>query len=244
VTTYLLVHGAWQGAWVWADTVDALTRRGIGARAFDLPGSGNDSTPAGDVSLDSYVQSILRQAQELDDSEIVLVGHSMGGAAVTAAAATRPDLFSTLVYVCAFVPQTGESVGQLSQKSHALGAKGPQVRPVNGGVAVELIPEDIAEIFLHDCPPSVAPRVLSKFRPQPTKPLGEPFGDLDAVAAIPKTYVRCALDRAVAPDLQTMMAAGAGITDVRTLVSGHEPFFSQPDALLDVLLSVQGHDVM
>ena len=80
--TFILVHGAWQGAWAWDTIVPRLEAAGHRAIAVDLPGNGHDDTPAADVGLPLYAQHV---AGIIDRTEgpIVLVGHSMGGTAVS-----------------------------------------------------------------------------------------------------------------------------------------------------------------
>lgn len=82
-----------------------------------------------EVSLDAYAEAILAQARAMPPGKLVLVGHSMGGAAITAAASRRPDLFARLVYLCAFVPRPGKPVATLPQEGYALGHAGPQAAP-------------------------------------------------------------------------------------------------------------------
>lgn len=239
---FLLVHGAWQGAWVWEAMHALLKVHGGSVHAFDLPGSGNDPTPAAQVTLQAYAQAIVAQARALAAGPLVLVGHSMGGAAITAAASLAPELFTRLIYVCAFVPRPGESVASLAKEGYALGGSGPQVALVADGHASALQPETIASTFFNDCPPEAVQPLLALFRPQPLAPVTAPATWSEGFQALPKTYVHCSLDRAIAPDLQTRMADRAGITDVRTLESGHEPFISQPAQLAHVLLQASAAD--
>ncbi|MEI7217439.1 alpha/beta fold hydrolase [Pectobacterium carotovorum] len=119
---FLLVHGAWQGAWVWNKIQPKLTAEGHTVKAIDLPGSGDDQTPATTVSLDAYARKIIDAASLLSaQGKVTLVGHSMGGAAITLAASLAPELFEKLIYVCAILPQNGESVAILGEQSR----KGP-----------------------------------------------------------------------------------------------------------------------
>ena len=236
-TNFLLVHGAWQGAWVWDDVVTGLADQGAQAVAFDLPGSGDDTTAAPDVTLAGYAEAIVEKARSLPPAKRVLVGHSMGGAAITAAASIAPSLFAKLIYVCAFLPRPGESVAELSKQSHAMGAPGPQAEPIDGGTALRLLPGSIENTFLHDCPADLAARAVPRFRPQPTAPLGTPVTWSDAFESLPKEYLVCTQDRAVSPALQAVMAARAGVRAVHMLDSGHEPFFSRPAELVAHLVS-------
>ena len=100
-TSILLIHGAWQGAWVWNEVSDLLEHRGFRTRALDLPGSGNDRTPGTNVTLASYAEAIVAEARAMQSERLILVGHSMGGAAITAAASLAPELFSRLIYIYA-----------------------------------------------------------------------------------------------------------------------------------------------
>jgi pimeloyl-ACP methyl ester carboxylesterase len=54
MSTFLLVHGAWHGAWCWSKLVPELEALGHKTIVFDLPSHGEDKTPAGDVTLDDY----------------------------------------------------------------------------------------------------------------------------------------------------------------------------------------------
>jgi alpha-beta hydrolase superfamily lysophospholipase len=51
---FALVHGAFSGAWIWGPLIDRLRKAGHTVQAFDLPGSGDDHTPATEVTLDAF----------------------------------------------------------------------------------------------------------------------------------------------------------------------------------------------
>ncbi len=236
-TNVLLVHGAWQGAWVWDQVVALLALHRVNAHAFDLPGSGADQTPLQAVTLEAYAQAIIDQARAMPAGPVVLVGHSMGGAAITAAASAAPDLFSRLVYLCAFLPRPEESVASLAKEGYARGGGGPKVELVDEGKASRLIPESIAPIFFNDCSPEMVSGLLPRFRPQALAPVQTPAVWSNGFRQLPKTYIHCSLDLALSSDLQLLMAKRADVTDVRTLNSGHEPFISQPANLAEMLIS-------
>ncbi len=231
----LLVHGAWQGAWAWKAILDILKDRRIRARAFDLPGSGGDRTPVEDVTLQLYADSIIAQARSMNSDRLVVVGHSMGGAAITAAASQAPELFTRLIYVCAFLPRPGESVADLGKESHAISNGGPQVVMTDNATTSTLVHETIAETFLKDCSPETVAWAVPQFRPQPIKPIMTPIAWSAGFEKLPKDYILCTKDHAIDPQLQVMMADRAGVTNVHKLVSGHEPFLSLPTMLADFL---------
>lgn len=237
-SNFLFVHGAWQGAWVWKDILAKLRGRDRHVEALDLPGNGDDMTPIDSVTLESYARAILTVAKAMPPGPIILVGHSMGGAAITAAASLESGLFAGLVYVCAFAPREGESVASLAKEGYTLGYGGPKSEPVANGAATRLLPEHIASTFLNDCDADLIAKVVPRFKPQPIKPVTTPIVWGKGFELIPKHCIVCTQDRAIAPELQTTMALRVGIRDVHVLDSGHEPFFSQSAALTEILLNI------
>src|SRR5580693_1449334 len=90
MTQFLLVHGAFHGAWCWRKTVAELEKRGHRAKAIDLPGQGDDQTPLADVTLDTMVDKIIAEMADLP-GKAVLVGHSLGGIPITATGEKAPE---------------------------------------------------------------------------------------------------------------------------------------------------------
>ena len=111
MSTFVLVGGAWLGAWVWRDVEDALVANGHRAYAVTLTGLGDRShlNDTG-VDLDVHVDDIVHvlDYEELDD--VVLVGHSYGIFPVVGAADRRPRAIGRLVYLDTGIPQAGQAV--------------------------------------------------------------------------------------------------------------------------------------
>ena len=61
--TFVLIHGAWQGAWAWQRVVPLLEAEGHRAVAVDLPGNGADDTPPGDVTTMLYGSLLYTSSQ-------------------------------------------------------------------------------------------------------------------------------------------------------------------------------------
>ncbi len=78
MATYVLVHGAFHGAWCWTKLTPELEARGHRAVAFDLPGGGEDKTPIEQVTLDAYVERVVETVAQ-ESERVILVGHSLGG---------------------------------------------------------------------------------------------------------------------------------------------------------------------
>lgn len=241
-TTLLLVHGAWQGEWAWQPVVKEFSKTQFNVVTFDLPGSGSDHTPLSEVTLDRYAQAIIDKASQIKNSEpngkVVLVGHSMGGAAITAAATKAPELFNKLIYLCAFLPQPEQSVAELAQESKRFGTTGPvTLFDANLGT-LTLVPESIRDTFFNDSNPGSTLEWERLFRPQAVCPLATPLGYSPRFAALNKAYIVCHQDRAIDPKLQMTMAKEAGIEQIEHLDAGHEPFFSCTAELSQLLIKL------
>jgi pimeloyl-ACP methyl ester carboxylesterase len=111
---FVLVHGGFSGAWMWLPLMDRLEADGHVVEAFDLPGTGNDHTSAGEVSLDSCAGRVC-EVLAADSEPAVVVGHSMGGIVATQAAARCPERVAALVYVAAFLPKDRQSLLDLTK---------------------------------------------------------------------------------------------------------------------------------
>lgn len=233
MATFVLVHGAWQGAWVWDAVADNLRRYGHHVLALDLPGHGSDRTPLEEVTMNAYAEKIAAAVSRLQD--VILVGHSMGGAAISAAAELQPVGLQRLIYVCAFLPRTGDSVMSLAAMANE---NSPQVQldVSQDGLAATVTPPSIIDNFMHDCDVSVIVRNAQKFQAQALQPLNARI-QLSATGfgQYPRDYIVCSEDRAVSADLQRLMLEATPCKRVAVLSSSHSPYASQPEALADLL---------
>ena len=116
----VLVHGAFAGAWCWERVAGPLREGGHDVEALDMPGAGEDPTPIEGATLDSYADRICA-ALEAAERPAILVGHSMGGVAITQAAARCRERVAALVYVAAFLPADGQSLVALTELPEGAG---------------------------------------------------------------------------------------------------------------------------
>ena len=70
--TFVLVHGAWHGAWCWAAVINQLEKLGDRAYAVDLPGHGMNQAVRSKVTLQSYVDSVAEFIERHDLKNVVL----------------------------------------------------------------------------------------------------------------------------------------------------------------------------
>ena len=114
--TYILVHGAWHGAWCWYKVVPLLEAKGHKVIVIDLPGHGKDTTNPTNITLEDYVKKVVVVANE-QTGQVILVGHSSGGVVISQAAEELgTHKIAILIYLDAFIPKNGESVFSLVEQ--------------------------------------------------------------------------------------------------------------------------------
>ena len=111
--TFILVHGAFQDASSWAGVAERIEAEGHTVDAVNLPGRDATGEAAKAVSLADYVTTVA-DAVGAADTPVILVGHSFGGMTISGVAERMPDSVARLVYIAAYVPQSGESMEQLA----------------------------------------------------------------------------------------------------------------------------------
>ncbi len=107
---YVLVHGAWHGGWCWGKVAERL--RAAGHRVFTptLTGLGDRAhLIAPNVGLATHVEDVVATLEMEDLSDVVLVGHSFGGAVISGVADARADRIRRLVFLDSFLVQSGQS---------------------------------------------------------------------------------------------------------------------------------------
>lgn len=229
---FVLVHGAFHGAWCWELVLPRLQPLGHEVVAIDLPGCGADETPAGEVTLEGCAE---RVADTLRAGEpAVLVGHGMGGAVITQSATHARDRIQRLVYVSAFLPRDGESVQSLASTAEGEGDLIRAKMVVQPQQAV--LPQDDARAACYGtCSPQRAEWALERIAPQPLAPLRTPVSLGGGIDPIDRHYVLAAEDRAIPLALQRRMAHDNPCREIAELGCDHSPFLSAPDELVALL---------
>jgi pimeloyl-ACP methyl ester carboxylesterase len=227
--TVVLVHGAFADASSWNGVIERLQAKGIRvtAPANPLRGIAHDS---------AYVASLLEQTE----GPVVAVGHSYGGAVITNAAANAKNVIG-LVYVAAFAPEEGETLGAVeagSKDSVLNSALVPRQYPTaNGGPATEFFidPAKARDAFAGDLSDQEAALIAATQRPVAELGFSEASGP-PAWKDRPSWAVVATGDRAAGADVTRSMAerARATITEVD---GSHVIMISQPQAVADVILT-------
>ena len=113
MSTFVLVHGAWHGSWCWKRVRSSLQAQGHEVFTPTLTGVGERShLLAREIDLETHILDVLNLIRWEELSNVVLCGHSYGGAVVTGVADRIPERIRALVYLDAFVPADNETVLQ------------------------------------------------------------------------------------------------------------------------------------
>jgi pimeloyl-ACP methyl ester carboxylesterase len=111
MATFILIPGGWQGGWIYQKVAELLTAHGHNAMPITLSGLGD--TPAPTANLEAHINEVV-SAVKLQRDDVVIVGQSYGGMIVSGAADAAPSHIRALVYVDAYVPDSGDSVWSLT----------------------------------------------------------------------------------------------------------------------------------
>lgn len=216
----LLVHGAFHGGWCWDRLLPALGAREVEADVVDLP-----------------LTSLAEDAQVVSDAlarsgrPLVVVGHSYGGAVITAGAGGAPGSppADHLVYLAALMQDPADDL---------------DLSPTPGMSAVSVGADGWATLdsaqagasMYNRCAPEAVDWAVSKLRPMRVDGAASRRPAAVAWRTIPSTYIVCQDDRAIDPEDQRRMAKLA--TEQMEIDADHSPFLSTVDELADILTGI------
>ena len=134
--TFVLVHGAWHGGWCWRLVADLLRDDGHLVFTPTLTGFGERvHLTRPDLTLEDFATDLVNVIKAEELSEIILVGHSFGGNAVSVVADRVPELLKHLVYLDTLLLKNGESM--FSQLDPAVvGQRIESAEKTSGGLTI------------------------------------------------------------------------------------------------------------
>src|SRR5579863_7480311 len=164
--TFVLVHGAWHGAWCWAAVINQLEMLGDRAYAVDLPGHGMNYADRAKVTLDDYVKSVADFIVARDLNKVVLVGHSLGGLTIPGVAAKIPNRIKRVIWATAIVAEDGKMAIDPDSPS-AAGILRAIAGRTDGSIPIDAMGENFLKGLSNDMTEDVKRYVLSALCPQP-----------------------------------------------------------------------------
>src|SRR5215217_1171926 len=189
MATFVIVHGAWGGAWSWNKYVVPLLRQaGHTVHPVTLTGLGDRthlSSP--DVTLDTHIQDVVNVLFYEDLHDVILVGHSYGGNVITGAADLCPERLQQLVYLDAATPSDGES--SASRWPGRVDTLEEQARREGDGWKIPpgAIPPDQ--------PDEISEWARPRRSPMPIKTMTTPVKLTRGETTLPRAFVYCTLDK-------------------------------------------------
>ncbi len=231
MASFLMIHGAFQGGWVWNKTADILNQKGHSVYAPTLGGCsylyhGPDSTR----DLLSYISEAEMYAKIEDLNEIILVAHSFSGMICGALMMRMPERIRQAVFVDAVIPQqhrsfatiAGDSFTQMLEKS-----KTPTGEVKPWPVQMFGVDENNAAWF------------EDRLRPFPVKAFHSPFPDCLEPSPIKVSHISC--KHTMSPFIREMAAKAKGMGwPLFQLNSAHCPMVTHPAELSQTMLKACG----
>lgn len=236
MSTYLLVHGSWHGAWCWYKIVPILEETGHTVIAIDLPSLGMDRTPISEVTLELWAQSVC-DVLDAQNTPSILVGHSRGGIVISQAAEQRPEKVEKLIYLTAFLLRDGEALTDVQGLENTALSKAMIFSENN--VSATLDKSAVKNALYGECPEEDVALARLLLAPEANKPLSTPIHITDEkYGRVPRYYIECLRDKALLPAVQKNMYTALPCKKVQSIDTDHSPFFSRPEELVACLLEL------
>ena len=225
--TFVLLHGAWHGGWCWRYVADILQARGHRVTAPTQTGLGERChLISPDITLATFIDDLVNHILAEDLTDVILVGHSFGGNAVSGAAEAVPDRIRELVYLDCTVLAAGERAADIIEPSKLkaqLDESDGIGIPAPGPEAFGVLDGRQAAWLSHRLTPHP---VRTMFSPLPLR--GLPGNGL------PARYIACTRPVYHNPQQVFDWADRSGWS-VEELATGHDAMVTDPDALVELL---------
>ncbi|SHI25371.1 alpha/beta fold hydrolase [Pollutimonas bauzanensis] len=235
---YVLAHGSWHGGWCWRQVAERLRAAGHQVFTPSFTGMGDRAhLLRKDITIDVFIDDLMQVilAEELDD--VVLVGHSFAGVAISGVADRIPERLAHLVYFDAVVLENGQSAFSNYPRADA-DARIAAAARATGGLAVP-VPEHMPPVWGLEPGSAGHDWVQRRLTPQPlasyTTPLvlNNPIGNHR-----PRTYLHCtAPSHPLLEASRKLLRSLSGWNWVE-IQAPHEAHVTHPQLLSAVLLGL------
>lgn len=231
--TILLVHGAWEGAWSWGETIPFLQKEGHKVVAFDLPGHGDNKTPISEISLQLYADSVKKELDKIAEP-VILVGHSFASYIISQVAEDSNEFIEKLVFVASAIPYDNKPAVQIFKEDEGSELLANMIFSEDESYAT-LGRQAIKDVIMTGATDKQVDYALPRFVKQATKPFFEIVETGNNFNEVPKAYVETTKDRVISLEAQRKAQKETGISEVVTLEDGHVPLVTCPEELSKAL---------
>lgn len=234
--TFVLVHGGGHGGWCWQPTARLLRRWGHEVHCPTLTGFGERChLDVASVTFGTFVDDVANVLRFEDLTDVVLVGHSMGGVVVPRVAEAQRDRIHQVVWLAAVVTEDGESLLQAVPQSPWIA----RAVTVEADGTARTDPDRILDANIHDGTTEQRRFVRERHLHYPPHALTEP-GRLSAFLAlgIPTGYLVAMEDRTIEPNVARSFAARLPGCRVLEVPGGHDCMITRPQEVAEALVEV------
>jgi pimeloyl-ACP methyl ester carboxylesterase len=227
---FVLVHGAWHGAWCWAAVIAELERNGHRAYALDLPGRGTDPLPHSTITSALWVDSVVGLIEDRDLHNVVLAGHSLGGLTISGVALKIPKRIKRVIYVTALVPPEDGTVAD-DAAANMTAEMVAAMEQIDSGVSSRMHSDYFRSNFMQDASRDLQDFVLAALVPEAMLPAGEPAPMKEFHAlGLPVSYVICENDLVFGDPKKWYPHQAERLRNptTRSIKAGHELMFTRP----------------
>jgi pimeloyl-ACP methyl ester carboxylesterase len=227
MATYVLVHGAYQGGWIWKPVATRLRAAGHAVHAPTLDGCGERAhLVRRGITVGTHAKEIARLLFYEDLTQVVLVGTSSGGMVIVKAAELARDRIARVVFVDALALLPGERVGAIVNRTAANETTDVVTGPTRA---------DAESRLFRDLDAGTRTWALARVTPHPVAALEAPM-ETTTFWEHPwsATVIRCR-QAANPPESHQRRTAERLKAAWHELDTGHYPMLSEPDALTRLL---------
>ncbi|AHG64135.1 alpha/beta fold hydrolase [Advenella mimigardefordensis] len=232
--TYVLVHGAYHGAWCWKEVTQTLRGKGHTVYTPTLTGLGERShLLTAQTTLDTFIEDIAQVIKFEDLSEVILVGHSFAGSVLSAIADRMPDRLRHLVYLDALILNSGESSADRSPER----VEAYRQKAIASGDGLSIPPAEPIHYGITDS--EQAKWYETKLTPHPLQTYYDKLHLKNTLGnGVPTTYIACSNPYFATTEASRTIAQSMPGWEYLEIPTGHNAMSLMPEQLTQMLLAI------
>jgi pimeloyl-ACP methyl ester carboxylesterase len=228
--TFVLVHGAWFGAWVWRDVASGLRERGHAVTTPTLTGIGERRHLGdGSTNLSTHIEDVALHVEMEDLQDITLVGWSYGGLVIAGVLPRIEHRIKSMIYLDAFLPENGKAIIDSYPSDRRAGME------VHRRDNTPVPPLPLAFFGVTEQP--LIDFITPRLTPQPWRTFCEPFKTITESREVPTSYIRCALHKYEPFDIALKRMKADSRVRTGTIQTGHTCALTDPGETINALIS-------
>ena len=251
MSTYVLIHGSWHGAWCWYKIAPRLEAAGQDVIVPDMPGHGRDWRAPGRITVQDNIDAVLNILDTVSEP-VVLVVHSRNGMIVAQVAEARPEKIRSIVFLGSLLPPIGATAPLADSMAEGQWAYDPDSDFAKQS-CVDYDPEagfdmlqrwTFRDTLYADCSNDDVALSYALLTPEPRGPQSATDMPIhttpERFGRVRRFYIELTQDRAVSIGWQRRMHSTTPCERVFSIDASHSAYFSQPDQLTRCILIAGG----